>query len=122
MGIKCILEPRNTGYEPTMMGTSPNWTGGKGLKDLVMPTCLAPSDVWPMINAHPFAQINMQDLEPNDWDSSRMFTVFRTIEMQTNMRPQSYDSRVHPHQTNGTITMIPADKPSPQWDIIHVSG
>ena len=53
MGIKCILEPRNTGYEPTIMGTSSNWTGEKGLKDLVMPTCLAPSDVWPMINAHP---------------------------------------------------------------------
>lgn len=52
MGLFCV-EPRNTGYEPTIMGTSSNWTGEKGLKDLVMPTCLAPSDVWPMINAHP---------------------------------------------------------------------
>ena len=40
MGIKYILEPRNTGYEATMMGTSPKWAGGTRPKDLVMPTYL----------------------------------------------------------------------------------
>jgi len=65
MGIFCV-EPRNTGYEPTIMGTSSNWTGEKGLKDLVMPTCLAPSDVWPMINAH-FPPWNLKGMGKSPW-------------------------------------------------------